>query len=238
MQGKDIAGGHTNATQLLWSVAEQLKSPLSVIARTAELGQLTGIMQKHDAVSIHAHATAALTLVESYLLGLELLREQTVLALEPVSISSLLVEVAHELQPLARQYKVTVELQIAGRYEPVMAHGKGLRLALLAVGAALLEGYRLPDKRLSLAVHRTQNGIVTGLYGAYQGLHNQELREALRMQGAASQPLGSLSTGSGAGLFIADAILQAMNSKLKVGKHLKQYGIATVLPPSQQLQFV
>ena len=238
MQGIDTAVGHSDASRLLQSVAEQLKSPLSIIARTAELGELTGSMQSNDAASIQAHATTALTLVESYLLGLQLLRDQTTLLLEPVSVSSLLVEVAHELQPLAQQYRVDVDLRIAGKYEPVMAHPKGLKLALLALGASLLEGYRLPDKRLLLAVHRTHKGIVTGLYGAYHDLHGKEWRRALQMKGLVDQPLGTISTGSAAGLFIADAILRSMDTNLRVGKHLKQYGVATILQPSQQLQFV
>jgi K+-sensing histidine kinase KdpD len=235
-ESADNSGGAGNA--LLRSVAEQLKMPLATIARHAELGQLTGQPQLADLGAIRTHASAALTLVDSYLLGLQLLREQTMLTLEPVSISSLLVETAHELESFAKQYDTKLELRIGGKYEPVMAHPHGLKSALLALGYALLQGYPTPEGgSMSLAVHRTPHGLVTGLYGNYERLSSESWRKALALQGRATKPLNGL-TGSGAGLFVADAILQAMESKLRVGKHQKQHGLAATLQPSQQLSFV
>lgn len=227
-----------DAVRLLRSVAEQLKFPLSTIARQAELGQMTGNMQLIDADSIKMHAQAALTLVDSYLLGLQLMQNQRALALEPVSVSSTLVAVAHELDGYAKQHDASLRLHIAGKYEPVMAHRTGLKSALLALGYALLESYPLEGGQLTLAVHRTPRGIVTGLYGNYERLSTEHWRKALKLQGRAAQPLSALSTGSGAGLFIAEAILRAMETRLRVGKYLKKQGLATTLQSSQQLQFV
>jgi K+-sensing histidine kinase KdpD len=234
----DAIGSQGGDTTLLRSIAEQLKTPLAIIARQAELGQLTGDMQLVDANSIHTQATTALALVESYLLGLQLMYEQTDLLLEPVSISSTLVDVAHELDAFAKQYDVGLELRIGGKYQPVMAHGRGLRSALLSLGYALLEGYPLRHQKLTLAVHRTPHGIVTGLYGDYEQLSSKQWRRALEVQGQARQPFQALSSGSGAGIFVAQTILRAMTTKLRVGKHLNQHGLATTLQPSQQLQFV
>jgi K+-sensing histidine kinase KdpD len=225
-------------TRLLRSIAEQLKTPLSVIARQTELVELTGNVRQLDAGAIHTQATIALTLVESYLLGLQLLHDQKELALEPVSVSSMLVDVAHELDAFAKQYDTGLELQIAGKYEPVMAHPRGLRSALLSLGYALLEGYPLRNQKLTLAVHRTPHGIVTGLYGDYEELSSQQWRRALTVQGAARQPFQSLTSGSGAGIFVAQTILESMATRLRVGKHRNQHGMATTLQPSQQLQFV
>ncbi|HEX8762467.1 MAG TPA: hypothetical protein VF733_01790, partial [Candidatus Saccharimonadales bacterium] len=155
-------GGGTSA--LLRSIAEQLTSPLTIISREAELAQLaqsrSGLTSGNiNARHIHAQATAALTLVESYLLGLQLSQDQAQLILEPVSVSSLLVDVAHELDGFARQYNAALQVRIGGRYEPVMAHAGGLRAALLALGYALLESYGASHTRnLTLAVHRTPHG--------------------------------------------------------------------------------
>ena len=224
---------------LLRSVAEQLKLPLAAIARQAELAELTGDLEAVDVGTIQTQAVAALALVDSYLLGLQLAEGQAELPLEPVSVSSLLVDVAHQLDKFAKQYDTTLRLHIAGKYEPVMAHTAGLRSALLTTGYALIEGNptvnRLP---LTLAVHRTPRGIVTGVYGEYDQLSTEAWRTALELQGRAMQPMPSLTGGSGAGLFIAEAILRAMATKLRVGKYLHQYGLATTLQPSQQLQFV
>ena len=237
MQG-DSANKSQETTQLLRSVAEQLKMPLSTIARQAELGQLTGDLSLTDLSAIRTHASAALTLVDCYLLGLQLIREQAALPLEPVSVSSLLVETAHELEAFAKQYDTTLELHIAGKYEPVMAHHAGLKSALLSLGYALLESYPVQQRgRMSLAVHRTPNGIVTGLYGDFEQLSSKAWRTALQLQGKAPRPFESLSS-NGAGLFVAEAILQAMDTKLRIGKHRKQQGLATTLQPSQQLSFV
>jgi hypothetical protein len=227
-----------DVTQLLRSVADQLKLPLTAIARQAELGQLTGDLARVDLAAVHTHATAALALVDCYLLGLQLMQEQAALALEPVSVSSMLVETAHELEGFARQYGARLELRIAGKYEPVMAHRAGLKSALLALGFALLEGYPLKGGRLTLAVHRTPHGIVTGLYGDYEQLSAAHWRKALELHGKAPQPFGALCSGNGAGLFVAETILQAMSTRLRIGRHQKQQGLATTLQPSQQLSFV
>ncbi len=235
-------GAGTTVDDLLLSVAEQLKIPLTVIARHAELGQVTGDTSLVDSATIRVQADAALQLVDSYLLGMQLLREQSVLPLEPVSISSLLVDVAHTLERFAQQYGVHLELSIAGKYQPVMASGRGLRAALLSLGFALVEAqaaqtHRKP-RRVTLAAHRTPHGIITGMYGEYEALEPEQWRTALRLQGKAAQPFRALTPGSGAGLFVADAILRAMDSHLRVGRHDGQTGLAATLQPSQQLQFV
>lgn len=228
---------HDNA-RLLRSIAEQLKLPLTAIARQTELGRLTGEPSLVNMDAIRVHAEAALTLVDSYLLGLRLIQQQTTLDLEPVSLSSLLVETMHDLSDFAKQYNTHLELRIGGRYEPVMAHRVGLRAALLSLGYAMLESYPAQGNTMTLAVHRTPHGIVCGLYGQYEQLSAKEWRKALALQGRASQPLTAICAYSGAGLFVAEAILQAMESRLRVGKHLKQQGLAMTLQPSQQLQFV
>ena len=232
------------AGDLLLSVAEQLKVPLTTIARRAELGQLTGQVELVDAALIRAQADAAIQLVDSYLLGLQLLREQTQLELEPVSVSSTLVDTAHNLEGLARQYGVQVELAVAGKYTPVMANARGLRAALLSLGFALIEAQAAQavpasgPRRITLATHRTAQGIVAGLYGDYDGLSTEAWRNALKLFGRAAQPLTSVTAGSGAGLFVADAILRSMSSGLRVGHFQHQNGLAATLQPSQQLQFV
>jgi hypothetical protein len=244
LRGKNGDGVALDAAQLLRSVAEQLKLPLTVIARQAELGQTlelhgSPISDAVDLAVMRSQAQMALGLVDSYLLGLQLMQGQQRLTLEPVSVSSLLVEVAHELRGLARQYDVDVELSIAGRYEPVMAHRRGLKAALLSLGYTLIgarpEGAR---RRLLLAAHRTASGINAGMYGQFDGLHAGAWRKALELCGKASRPFGTLSGDSGAGLFVAETILRAMETGLRVGKHSNNYGLATTLQPSQQLRLV
>jgi hypothetical protein len=235
-----LAGGET--TDLLRAVAEQLKVPLTTIARQAELSQMNGAVALQDIAAMHSQAATALTLVDSYLLGLELLREQTSLELEPVSVSSTLVDIAHDLYYIARQYGVELEVQVAGKYEPVMAHPRGLRAALLSLGYGMVEAQAAQDRprhhHLTLATHRTPHGIVAGMYGEYEDLEADGWRTALALKGRTQQPFTGLTASSGAGLFVADTILRSMSTRLRVGRHQKEAGLATTLQPSQQLAFV
>jgi len=241
MDASDATDG-VKADSLLLSVAEHLKVPLTTIARQAELGQLTGQVELTDAAAIRTQAAAALTLVDSYLLGLELMRSQTSLQLEPVSVSSVLMDTAHELDRFARQYQVELEVAVGGRFGPVMSNPRGLRAALLSLGFALVEAQATQEqkvpRRVVMAIHRTPSGIVTGMYGQYEELSADRWKAALGLVGKAKQPIKSLVAGSGAGLFVADTILRSMDTRLRVGRYLHQSGLAATLQPSRQLSFV
>lgn len=235
-------GGEIRADSLLLSVAEHLKVPLTTIARQAELGQLTGQVELTDAAAIRTQAVAALTLVDSYLLGLELMSRQGGLELEPVSVASTLMDAAHDLDQFARQYRVELDVVIGGKFGPVMGHPGGLRAALLSLGFALVEAQASQDlrgpRRVVLATHRTPLGIVTGVYGQYEALSAERWRAALGLVGKARQPLTNLMPGSGAGLFVADTIMRSMDTRLRVGRYQRQSGLAATLQLSKQLRFV
>lgn len=225
--------------RLLLSVAEQLKVPLTIMARHAELAEVSDGHQMVDPKLIQTQSQAALLLVDNYLLGLQLLTQERLL-LEPVSVSSTLVDAVHIIEAYAKQYAVSVELKVAGRYGPVMAHHAGLRAALLSLGFALVEAASIQkkhDRTLTLAVHRTPKGIVTGWYGAPVASPD-DWRRAIRLKGAAQQPLSAISSSSAAGMFVADALGRAMDTTLRISQHGRQGGFAMTLQPSQQLQFV
>ena len=238
-----IADGEgVDADSLLLSVAEQLKAPLTAIACQAELGQLTGRVELTDTAAIRTQAISALTLVDSYLLGLDLMHRQSHLQLEPVSLSSTITDAAHDLTRFAGHYNVQLEVEVQGRYGPVMSNSQGLRAALLSLGFALVEAQASPDmrgpKRVVLAAHRTPRGIVSGIYGQYERLSAEHWRAALGLVGRAPQPISALTSGSGAGLFVADVILRSMESRLRVGRYRRQSGLAATFQPSQQLMIV
>jgi hypothetical protein len=234
-----VAG--TEWGDLLSAVAEQLKVPLTVISRQAELCELTGRLDDTPQL-MRTQADAALQLVDSYLLGLELLRGQTSLELEPVSVSSTLVDTAHALTRFAKQYDVAVDVVVGGKYEPVMAHARGLRAALLSLGFGMIEAMAGGDdgqsRCLKLATHKTPHGIITGVYGAGDSLQAGQWRTALQLMGHAQQPFTGLSASTGAGLFVADTIFKGMASQLRVGLWQRQRGLAATLQPSRQLQLV
>jgi len=225
--------------RLLLSVAEELKLPLLQIARQAELGD------KADLSTIQITANSALRLLDNYALGVRLALEPEQMDIESVSVSSVLYDTGQQLNTLAKSYGVELELSIAGRYGPVLAHRKGLQAALVSLGAALIEA--LPAQagaenaaqlRLQLATHRSRYGIVAGLYADTKQLSNEALQHGRELQRHSRQPLMNLTHTSGAGIFVADTILKAMKLDLRASRHHRWYGLGTVLQPNHQLQLV
>lgn len=228
--------------QLLLSVAEQLKIPLLQIARQSEVGLLiNGSKNIPDLESIQTTADAALRLIDNYVLGIRLSFEQNHLEIEPVSVSSVLYDSGEELSRLARNYGVDLELHIGGRFGTVMAHRQGLQAALVSLGSALIEALpalEQPQLKLQLATHRCRYGIVAGLYTDTEQLTADALRHGRQLMGGSRQPLTGLTHTAGAGVFVADSILNAMQLKLKTSRHNGLFGLGTVLLPNNQLQLV
>lgn len=234
-------GTHQNPfvpQQLLVQVAEQLKVPLLQIAREAELGQLSG---SADLRRMQTTADAAMRLIDHYTLGVRLALEGPDFEVEPVCVSSVLYDAGQQLSALAKNYHVKLELDVSGRYEPVLAHRQGLQAALVSLGASLIEALPALDSQqltLQLATHRTRYGIVAGLYADTEQLTKQALARGRDLLGDSRQPLLGMTHTSGAGVFVADSLLQAMQLDLTVSRHRKLYGLATILQPTNQLQLV
>lgn len=229
--------------QLLMSVAEQIKLPLLQIARQAELARLGDGAAPTTLAHIQSTADSALSLLDNYVLAIRLNLEaqSSSLGLEPVSVSSLLYDVGHQLSQYAKSYGVNLELHIAGRYGPVMAHRAGLEAALVSLGLSLIEALpaqESPQLKLQLATHRCRYGVVAGIYSDAERLSGEALRHGQRLHGHSRQPLLNLSHTAGAGVFVADSLLKAMNLELKVSRHHRLFGLGAVLQPNHQLQLV
>lgn len=224
--------------QLLLSVAEQIKLPLLQIARQAEVARLTG---KADLATIENTAVTALRLLDNYALSVSLELDGQHFEMEPVSISSVLYDTGQQLDAMAKRYGIELQLSIAGRYAPVMAHRQGLESALVSLGAALIEALpalESPQLKLQLATHRCRYGVVAGLYSDTEQLTAEVLRQGRRLYGRARQPLANLTHTAGAGVFVADAIFKAMHSQLQVSRHHRLYGLGAVLQPNNQMQLI
>ena len=235
---REASGPLILSQQLLLSVAEELKLPLLQITRQAEQAQLTG---ETDLKTIQAMAGSALKLLDNYVLGIRLALEPEQLAVESVSVSSVLYDTAQQLDALAKNYGVALELNVAGRFGPVLAHRQGLQAALVSLGAALIEALpaqQNPQLRLQLATHRSRYGIVAGLYADTKQLSNEALQQGRELQRRSRQPLINLTHTSGAGIFVADTILRAMRLNLTASRHHRLYGLGAVLQPNRQLQLV
>ena len=226
--------------RLLHALAEQLKLPLLQISRQAELVSLTNDLAALDTVRMTANS--ALQLLDNYLLSTRLNGGQVEVALEPVSLSAVLQDTAQHLYEVAGLYQCELELHLAGRYEPVMAHRAGLEAALTSLGYVFIEAQSAqPHKRrpvVTLAAHRSRWGIVGGLYADLEGLSTDMYTRAQTLYGRARQPLTQLSASNGAGVFVADALLSSMSANLRIAHHRKLTGLAATFQPSKQLSLV
>ena len=233
-----IDHGDRPSYQLLINVAEQLKLPFLQILRQTELIKSTS---QPDLESIETSASYALRLLDNYLLGLRLDREQVKLIQEPISISAVLYDTGQLLEGLAKQYDVELELNIAGRYGPVMAHRQGLQSALVSLGSSLIEAMGAehnPKLRLQLATHRCRYGVVAGVYANTPQITTDLLRQGRKLHGNARQPLANLTYNAGAGIFVADSIFKAMSLNMQASRHHRLYGLGAVMQTSRQLQLV
>ena len=226
--------------QLLLSIAEQMKLPLLQISRQIELSRL-GL--EPDLNQIQALAANTLYLIDAYSLGLQLQRQfKFELTPDSVSVASVLYDACQQLDGLARLYNVQLELNIGGKYGPVLAHKRGLQSAIVGIASALIETLPAQGNKnksvLQLATHRCRYGIVAGVYAAVPGLTSDALRKGRRLYGLSRQPIVDVSHTSGAGIFVADAIFKAMSLRLNVSRHHKLYGLGVVLRPSSQLVLV
>lgn len=225
--------------RLLDVLAEQMKLPLMQIARLAEFNQING---KDNMAEIELTAEGALKLIDSYTLSTKLARAQSYLQLEPVSVSAVLHDTAHQLAKFAGQYDCDLDLHLSGRYEPVFAHRAGLEAALTSLGYAFIESQSSNQHRqrpvIKLAAHRSRTGIVTGLFTPGDELSSTLIRRGRGLYGQARQPLANLTSSSAAGVYVADSLLKSMSSKLRLAHHQKLTGLAATLIPSQQMEII
>jgi hypothetical protein len=226
---------------LLRSIAEQLKLPMLYIARQAELSRADETVSFDTLDNMQANAEMALRLIDSYILGFDLAAKQLALELEPVPLTAVLYDVAHDLTPIARQRNTTIELTLDSKQGEVMANSQGLAAALYSMGSVLSEVCAEKNGKgtLHIAAHRAAHGIVTGIYT--DGIDNIQttIYQARKLrQNFVRQPYLKLCAGSGAGIFIADTIFTYMNARLRAGRLHGKHGLAATLEPSRQMQLV
>lgn len=229
-----------NRDQLLKVVIEQIKLPLIHMARQAELASL--MSTELDPASISNIADMTIKLIDSYLLSLAT-SDQIELAIEPLSLASVLQNTADNLKGVAKLYNCEVELQLAGKYAPVMSNKNRLEAAFTMLGFSMIEAQTVsPNKkkpnRVYLSSYKTAEGVSGGIFSPQIEIDNDDLRRGLSSAGTARQGLPSVSHVSGAGIFIADAIFGSLSSTLRAARYHKMSGLATTLVTSQQLRLI
>lgn len=233
----DTVGSHL----LFTTLAEQVKMPFVTIAHAAELSRKNPANDTLENLfsTISLTSESALKLIDAYLLSIQL-EQQPALVLEPVSLSSVLYDTAHQLDAFAKAHDCTLELQLQGKYGPVMARQEVVKKAVEALGYSFIEAASQQGSKtcVTLMARRTARGMSMGVYTETNTLSKALFKQAKQLKGIARQPLGGFSAGSGAGIFVADALFAWLDTPMHVAKHRSLSGLAATLIPSRQLSLV
>lgn len=238
-------GQHNEQQALLAALSDDLTLPLLQIKTALELLEhenwSKSSLKKHSA-GLFLSAENGLQLVEAYRLALRA-EEINAMSLEPVAVSAILQDVAHQLTPYARQYDTEVIVDVQGRLTPVLAHQPSLSAALQCLSTSLIraQASQVQDKhlRILLGAHRSpDNLIATGVFSSVNGLSDRTLRAARSLVGKARQPLPAVPAGAASGVLVADMLCSAMWAPLRAAAWRNMGGLATSVPVSKQLQFV
>lgn len=219
------------ADPLLRALAEQLKIPLLQIARLSET------TDKRTLPDISIISEQALRLVDGYLLAQ--IHAQTRLALEPMTSTSVLYDVAQTLEPFAKAAKHEIIIDAQGRTVPVMAHRQSLEAMLALLGTSLIEAaVDGKNAKLILGTHRSRQGIVIGVFSTDIQVSQHAMQVARQLHGRANQPIPLLGHSGGAAVAIADRLGERMQAPLRAYRHRGLSGIGALLAPSHQLRLL
>ena len=216
----------------------QIKSGLELVGQSASLAKAARL----QAAGLVLSADVGLQLIQAYrlLLKSDALRQ---IALEPLAVGNILESIAHQLSPYAKQYGTTIEVDVQGKFPPVLVDSNSLNVALGTLASSLIRTQAAQTQqksyRLVLGAHNSGDGLVAaGVFSDAQGLSDKTLRAARALVGQARQPLPGLPPGAASGILIADMLCDSLWQPLRASAHRHMSGLATALPTSKQLQFV
>lgn len=231
------AADNSQLEGLFLSLAEQVKLPFVQVTHAAELMQGNTSVQENKQTIIEV-SQAAVRLIDGFMLSVKLQNEQQ-LNLEPVPVSSLLYDTAQILDGYAKMHDCELRLEVAGKYEPVMANSVALQYALANLGYSFIGAAREEKQKIiKLAVKRTRSGISAGVFGEVSNISGTLLTQAKQLRGKVHQPFTQFTSDNAAGVFVADSLFEALGSSMKVAKSGGMTGLAASFLPSRQLSLV
>lgn len=222
--------------KLLRNVAEDIKLPLMRILTHIQLAHIQSASA--DTAYIETTADGALKLLDSYILSTQIYSGQQQLQLQPLSVSALMNDTAQYLSKIAALYDCTLEVRAPHKLQLVMAHTAALQAALISLGYGILnslQGKPRQKKRIVFTARQSRGLIEAGVFSPNLSLTAADLRMSRNLTGTARQPLPALNPGSNAGILIADILMTAMESEIRVVKRYRGSGLVAHLLPSRQL---
>ncbi|MDQ3159212.1 MAG: hypothetical protein M3P98_03720 [bacterium] len=232
-----ITGVNDNL-RLARALAEELKLPLIQIARKGELARMTA--DPNQVRDIELTADGALRLIESYLFSTRVLLTQQQLDLEPISVGSTMYDIAQYLSGHARMYNCDLDIDVKSSIGLAMAHPEALKSVLTSLAFTLIStpNDRLSRKKVVLSAARVDNVIRAQVISVDHIIAKDSLAQARNLSGVARKTSKDISHNTGAGVLLADRLMKAMNSDLKITRMGSSSGLGGDLLISKQLSLI
>ena len=227
--------------QLFVQLAEQLHNTFLQITRTAELAPtLTSEEQEEYWRLLRTVSEASMHITAGYTLQARLNASGQPVPVEPFTASSLLYDVAQSLDEFAKRYGVALQLDRDMHSHPIIGNRELLTAAMISLGQVFVvaESQRDEPSFVRFSAHQSRYGVVAGVYGEQGELNAGALRRARSLLGKTTQPFAKLAAGPVAGVFVAESLLQPLDTKLHVARYHNLTGLAATLPSCNQLQLV
>jgi len=221
------------------SLVRDLKDPLVVIARQAELNKTIKSSSSSEFDAIQKTAEQTLRLLDSYLLISRSEHGQVQLPMEPVGVGSVIYDMVQEMRPLAKKDNVEVGFEISDAN--VMTNPDGLKTAVWCLSQiAISQCSKEPHKPsfVDIKARRFKDYVRVAIFGSDMKLKSEYLPRAKARQGQAHQAMSITSSDSGIRLAIADSICESLGTKLMAVKGKDRNGIGFNLLKSRQMELV
>lgn len=225
----------TSQDRLLSSLARELKNPLILMARQAELA---GKSSSDPAFSsIRETAENTLKLIDSYLLMARSEYGQQALPLEAIGIGSAIYDAVKDLRISAGEQKIDFVTDIKDAY--VMANREGLSAIIRCLSEiALTQDNQENFRRLvKIKVRSERQKVSVAILSNQLDITDSELEAATKLQGISHLADAKISD-SGIRLAIADMLARSFGTTLSARKVDGLKGFGFDLNCSRQLQLV
>lgn len=219
-------------------IAQNLRSELTKFTSSIEYAQFSGDLSILDESKYSSQYM--LRLIDCYLNFLD----QTDISanVEPVSLSAMLTSVASSMAPYAKWQQCDLDLNVAGRYQPVMANKDILTTVLTSLSsvfiAAQSEVKHNTRPVITYAVTKSSKGIMAGIYSNVGAINGATLNKARNLYGKSGNPISTTVSNGSAGLYMADSLLSQMSNGLRASKFHNMSGLAASFEPSNQMALV
>lgn len=228
-----------NARDPIFSyIADNLRNELIKLNSSLEYAQLSGDVKLLDNAKFSSQAM--LRLIDCYLSYTT--QADSFSDVEPVSLSAMLTSIASTMSPYAAWQQCDLDLNVMGKYQPVMVNRELLKTVLTSLSSIFISAQseikHTTRPIISYAVTRTKNGITAGIYSNVEAMNGRMLRTARMQYGKPGNPTSAAVTNASAGLYMADSLLSKISNGLKASRFNKMVGLSASFEPSQQLAIV